>query len=96
MCQKCHFAFPKPYPLPISLAINNQMNTPYDVLLNIQRGISVPSTMVIIFTFINFYYMEFSLGLVQNPPLGVHCPRCSITHIPQQPAERRHTAHGAL
>ena len=28
--------------LPISLAINNQMNTPYDVLPNIQLGISVP------------------------------------------------------
>ena len=41
------------------------MNTPQDVFPNIQLGISVLSTMVIVF---NFYYMEFSPGLLQNPP----------------------------
>ena len=45
------------------------MNTNWDVFPNIQLGISVPSTVVIIF---NFYYMEFSPGLL-HPIFHVSC-----------------------
>jgi len=38
------------------------MNTPEDVLPNIQLGILVPLTVVIVFY---FYYMEFSPDLLQ-------------------------------
>jgi len=51
------------------------------------------SSMVIISYFITW---NFQQGCYKILPLGGHYPRCSITHIPQQPTERRHTAYGAL
>jgi len=46
--------------------------------------------------FLTFITWNFHQGCYRTLPLGGHRPRCSITHIPQQHAERIHTTYGYL
>jgi len=53
--------------------------------------------MVIIFAFINFYYMEFSAGLLQNPPpWGTPSSVLNHTYTSAKSLNTKHIGHGDL
>ena len=67
-CAKNTIASPKPqpFPLPIFFSHNNLTEHPLGFFTQNSTWNKCPSIVVIIFSFINFYYREFSLGLLQN------------------------------
>ena len=84
-------AFPNPFsfPLPISLAIINQMNThtrmffPTFILEYVSHDVGY------YFSFINFITWIFDQGCYKLTPLGEHHPQCSMTPITNMTAENK-------